>query len=234
MDPTLRIKNVDANPVDIEPDGGDTAPVTVAPNADADLGGQLLSSKSFRALMAEGKVRFIETPNPTPAQFHLARAVLPRLLRRVGGPIVSLADLLETAKESLDAKRSDYNQRHGAAKSVFQESQDTAQSADHLFRGANHFLNTKLEEATVAQVEAEIAVLESEDLGISGRTLQEWFADRDARQAELEAAQAALATASERIVAPLAGLLQEVKNAATTFAAVDPNTDIGAPLPPFP
>ncbi len=233
MEATLKIKNVDANPVDIEPDGGDALPVTIAPNADADVGGQLLSGRSFRALMASGKVRFVETANPTAAQYGLARRVIPRLMQQVGGPIAALASLLAAAKDNLEDKRFDYNHRHSAAGAVIQDGKDTALSADYLYRGCNHFVNTKLEEEIVTQLEADIAVLEAEDLAVTNRTLEEWYADREARQDELEAAQKAFEVAEGSFIVPLASLKQAVKDA-SAFTAADPNTDIGVSLPPFP
>ncbi len=234
MEATLRVRNEDAAPIRVESDGGSVEPVVIAPSADADLGGRLLSSRSFRTLLASGKVRFIETPSPTDAQYRLARQVMPLLLKKVGGPIVALADLLGTAKESLNGKRLDYNQRHAGAVAVIQDGKDSAEAADHLYRGCNHFLNSKLEEAVVTGLEADITALEAEDLDVSGRSLQEWFAERDAKQEELQAAQAALEAAERQYVDPLAGLKQAVQEASTTFAAADPSTDVGAALPTFP
>jgi hypothetical protein len=95
------------------------------------------------------------------------------------------------------------------------------------------YLSVKPEEDAVAEVESDIADLEAEDLQATGRTLAEWYADRQALQGKLGQAKQALAAARAAVVAPLKDTTARLEAAAQAFAATDPAKDIGAKIAPW-
>jgi hypothetical protein len=226
MSTTLSVKNEHTDPVVITADDG-SDPVSVGPGGEADLTAAYLRGEKFRELLREGKLRLVYTREPTAEQYRLARQVLPPILQRLGGPALSLFGLLTAGKEQLRADAESYNRRWALVRDTVGQAADAEKGTEFLFKGAEHFLNTALEEKAVSEVEEEIADLEGEDLAATGRTLAEWYADRRAKEDELKAAQARL-EAAQIEQAQLRQLIEALEEAAAAFKEANPSEDIGA------
>lgn len=233
MEPTLKIKNEDNAQIVVAPDSGG-APVLVDAGQEAELTATHLTSRSFSDHLAAGRARFVETVNPTKEQYLLARRVLPGLLRSLGGRFVGIHGLMEDSMGALARMREAYNKSWAKTEAEIVDAEDASKGAEHLFRAVNHFLKLKPEEDALAQIEAELAALQAEDLGQTGKPFAQWLAEFQAKAEELADAEKTLAVAASVYITPHAELKQAVKNAWDAFKVADHTTDIGAEVPAFP
>ncbi len=128
----------------------------------------------------------------------------------------------------LAKQRDAYNQLWSFTEAKIKEAENAAEAADCLFEGLSILaLHTQPEESKVAQIEEEIQTLENEDLGQTNRPLDEWYQARQAKEKELEKAQAQLETAREHYVAPFERLLESLEQAVNAFQTADHKSNIG-------
>jgi hypothetical protein len=93
---TLTVKNEHSSAVEVVPDTK-AAKVTIDPGATADLDAAYLSSRSFLALLDEGKLGIVVPAAPTADQYKLARIVLPPVVGRVASRYATLHGQLDAA-----------------------------------------------------------------------------------------------------------------------------------------
>lgn len=232
MSVQLKVKNEHTASVDIVPDNK-TPKVTIAAGSEASLGPEHLTSKSLAVLMEEGKISFVKDPATTPEQFRMGRLMVGPLIKRLGQRRLTLHSQLKSNKKSLATARDSYNNNWTATEKTVQNAKASATPTARVLDAAKFYLTSKPEEDAIAQIQADIATLEAEDLSVTGRTLQEWYADRQAKQAELEAAQKDLAAVKTQVANPLKDLITGLETASVDFAAADPATDIGSKIAPW-
>ena len=160
--------------------------------------------------------------------------MLPGLLRRLGGQFVQVHGRLEASSDALSRLRETYNKSWAKTETVIIGAEGASKGADHLFRAVNHFLKVKPEEDAVAQIEGELAALQTEDLAQTGKLFAQWLAEFEAKAEELADAEKTLAVAARVYLTPYAELKQVLKDASDDFKVADHTTDIGTQIPAFP
>ncbi len=230
---TLRVRNEGAAAVTIQADTG-SASETIDPNSDKPLELALLRSRSFAQLMAEGKIKLVEITSPTKEQYLLARQILPRLLRHLGGDFAELHQRMQSEIVGLEKKRRSYNRHWDKAEGAIEQAEAAKDAAHHLYRGVHHFLKTKPEQDAVDAVMAQLATLQAEDLSETGKLFEQWLEEFETKTAELELAERRLAAAEQAYVTVFASRKRALKKASDDFATADHETDIGSRIEPFP
>lgn len=230
---TLNVKNVDPNnnPVTIEPDDGSEG-VTIDGGGQEELELPLLRSKSFAEKMRAGQIDFVKTQNPEKERYLLARQVMPRLLRAIGGDFVELHGRMKSQTHSLEKKWQLYNRNWDKADAEFQQAKAAKAVAIQLHDSVNYFLKAKPEADDVATIEGELADLKAQDLDDLGKTFEEWLEEFEAMTRKLEIAERRLAAAEQAHVTAHASLKAALKDAAEDFEKVDNATlSIGNKIP---
>jgi chromosome segregation ATPase len=231
----IKVKNEDAAAaVKIVPDDQSPA-VTLSPGEEKQLEAADLVSKSFAARLTEGKLSLVPDAESTPEQLQLARQFLPPIVALVAGRARSLRTQVQAQKTALAQKRDEYNALWENTEALLTQQQKAAVSLAKLSAAAASLLGEKQDPKAVAEARAEvktvldeIAALEKDP--VDAVKLPAWFASREAKKAELEAAQQALEKALAQARTPQADVLSELKKLAEEFTAADPAQDIGAKI----
>lgn len=232
MATTLKVKNQFGEAVTIKLDAGPET-VEVADEAEAELEERFLRSASFQQHADKGRLRIVLTQNPSDDQYKLARRIMPVLLRNSGTRIVSLYGLVERSVKAMQGLRDDYNDSHDDTKASLSGAKEDAGVADNMSKSLEHFLNLKIEQKDLADAQQAVTDLENEDTSAAGFDLADWFRRRQTAEGLLQAAQRRLDAAQKIFDARYKVPIQKLKDAAQTFAQVDPATDIGNKLPSF-
>lgn len=229
---TLNVKNVDPNnPVTIESDDGSES-VEIAADGQEELGLVLLRSKSFAEKMRQGGLDFVKTQNPGKERYLLARQVMPRLLRALGGDAVELHQRLQSQIRSLESKGRLYNRNWDRADAELQQAKAAKASASHLFKSVDYFLKAKPEQDAVDTIQGELEVLQAEDLQQTGKPFEQWFEEFESKKLELEIAERRLAAAEQTYITAHASLKAALEDASKDFEKVDNGTlGIGNKIP---
>jgi hypothetical protein len=232
MPTTLKIKNRSTGNVTVDPGPGG-APVVIAAGEAGGLAEAHLRSAAFQQELAAGHLEFDVEDAPNALQTALARKVLPALLLQLGAKLIALCEQGSRSKQELRRRREFYNVAWKLTEAVLKDSEAAADGAAALVAGLQHYGGAKLEQAAVEAANQEILKLEAEDLAETNRTLKQWYADREASQIKLKAAQAALAAAKLRHVDPYGALQKSLEKCSKSLALADPSSDIGQPVPSF-
>lgn len=232
---TLKVKNDSGDTVQVVLED-ETTTIDIADGAEADLDLFFLQSESFREHFIDGNLSFIKTPlsSLSEEQQELGESILVLLLSKLSGRVLSQHGAMVNAKTSLARTRLVYNDRHEGTKSLLEAGKALGPGAENLIDAAKHFINTTTEQAAVTDIEALITAKEAEDLDALGKTLADWYAEREELQNQLEAAQAALDAATAEYTRRFDDLFAGLEEASDDMNAVDPSTDIGSEIPPFP
>ena len=94
-------------------------------------------------------------------------------------------------------------------------------------------LDVAVKEAAVAEIEKAIDALNKEDLAATGRTLEQWFADRQAKEQQLATAKSELAAAQAKTADPLAAEVAAISAAVTAVTGLVKDQAIGKEVPVF-
>jgi hypothetical protein len=231
MEPTLKVKNESATPVTLG-EGGEA--VTIAANGEEELEAKLLSSSAFAQALAEGRLRFVLTPNPSEDKLRLARRVFPGMVRGLGPGFLALGGRLDASFKALERRRLEYNHSWKQTEFLLKAAEASADGAENLLRGARHFaFNVKLEEAAEKAIQAELDALRATDSGTI-TDLPAFLEQVKAKEAELAEAVARREAAEARFVKPFESVTARLDAVAQTFQGADPGVDIGQEVPPFP
>jgi hypothetical protein len=231
----LKVKNESTGPVEITlPD--ESEKVTIAAGDEADVEGGLLRTDSLRDHLLAGRVSLVKTPLNllTAQQQALGESVMIWLLGQLGGKVLSQYEATKGAKESLARTRLRYNDQHKGTRALLTQAKALGPAAQNLAGAARHFINLTAEQAAVAKIQADITAKEQEDLAALGKSLETWYAERQALAAKLQAAQAVLEAAQADYERRFQATLEALDTAAAAMAAANPAADIGAEIPPYP
>ncbi|HYP07853.1 MAG TPA: hypothetical protein VER03_16590 [Bryobacteraceae bacterium] len=235
---TLNVKNNSAADVEFETP---TGPVKIEANKDKNLGEKELTSKGFAKALDGGSLSFAQVQNPSGDVVELARRILPPLIASMRDRITNQRGRFEAVQKDLLKLRESFNKSWKVAEAQLAASQGSIAGWPAVRNAAKNLLiDTKVEDAEVTQkkqavtdIEAEIAVLNSEDLAQSGRTLDQWFADRYAKEQALTQAKDELAKVNVQKSDPLATDVASVDGAVTALGALTKAKAIGAEIPEF-
>lgn len=233
-EPTLTVKNITTSAVELElPDG---TLRSFAAGEEVALEQAVLESAPLAERIIEAKLKLLTPALSTLSaeEKTLGRVAVVALVRALSGRVLGTERAFKDAKANLVVTRALYNTYYGVTKPLLEAAKTISAGAKNLVEAANHFVNTDELEAAVAVVEAAIAAKEAEDLVALNKSLTDWYAEREALQADLELAQGALVFAQSDFQARWQPLFESLDTAATDMSAVNPNTDIKDPIPAFP
>lgn len=238
---TLKIKNVTGAELEIEPGG---APVKLAAGAEADLSDKELMSKGFVKVVEAGSVSFVNVVNPSQDQIELARKVLPSLVATMRDRIGNYKGRFEQSQRELLKLRESFNKAWKIAEAHLAVAQTSTSGWPAVKQAVKSFLlDTKPEDPSVTEKKADIAaiteaidnlkneVLEPQEP--SGRSREEWFADRVAKEQALKEAQAELANMSAQKADPLATEVASVDGTVVALATLTADKAIGKEIAEF-
>ena len=238
METTLRIKNETGTELVIKTGG---APVKIAPAAEADLTEKQLASKGFLEAVHAGSVSFVNIEDPTEEQVDLAEKILPALVSSLGERIGNVKSRFEKSQGGLLKMRTSYNKSRQVSKSQFGVAQaatagwpavkDAVQNL--LFDSATDSQEVIDKRDEIKEIEDAIVELNNEDLSVSGRTLEQWFADRLARETALAKAKDDLAKLTAAGADPLAVIVASINGSVTALNGLTEAVAIGAEIPEF-
>ena len=137
--------------------------------------------------------------------------------------------------------RASYNKSWKVAESQFTVAQASAASWPTVRKAVkNLLLDTATEDPAVAakrqeikSLEDDIADLNKEDLTVSGRTLEQWFADRYVKEQALVKAKDDLAKLTAKNTDPLTSPVASIDGAVTALSALTKGKAIGTEIPEF-
>jgi len=226
MATTIKIKNEAGKKVDVELDDK-SEKKTVSADKTIELEEKYLKSASFHRFVEAGDLRFVLSDTYDDKQLGLARRTLELLINRSGRRFVELHQRALGSKKTMLALRDNYNRSWQAAEQTLKKAKEKEIPTDFLSDAVNHFLNVNPEKKTVAELEAEIKKLEKEDLAATGRTLPEWYKERQEKEAALEHAKKVLASAEQALITRYGSLLKHLREAADGLKELDPAKEIG-------
>ena len=235
---TLKIKNEKGGELKIET-GGD--PVKLAAGAEADLSEKELKSQGFVKALEEGSVSFVNVAKPNKDQITLARAILPSLVKAAGGRIGNLKSRFEQSQKELLKQRDSFIKAWNVADANLTAAQKAVPGWPALQKAVkNLLLDTKVDDLEVTEarnaikaIQKEIGDLKKEDLAVSGRTREVWFADRLAKEQTLKDAEAALSKVDAEKADPLAEEVATVDTAVAALAGLKKDKAIGPEIAEF-
>lgn len=240
MATTLKIKNTTAGPLTIKT-GGAGGDIELAAGEEAPLTAAQLSSKGFAAALEAGSVSFVPVATPSQEEIALAEAVLPPLVMGMRDRVRNLKDRFDRSQKDLLERRKAYNTAWKTAAAYLVQAKAAVPGWPALQAGAkNLLLDTVAESPEIAAAKAEVESLEdeidtlnNEDLAATGRTLQQWFQDRQAKEVQLLEARKLLEGLNAQAAHPLVPVVAEVAGAATAINALTQNAVIGQEIPEF-
>jgi hypothetical protein len=235
---TLRIKNVTDAELKIETGG---APVTLAANEEKELSEKDLMSRGFAKAIEAGSVSFVIPDDPGQDQIELARKVLPPLVTAMRDGIGNHKNRFEQSQRALLQLREPFNKAWKIAKAHLEVAQTSTSGWLAVKQAVQKLLlDTQEEDSSVKQareavesIEQEIDELKNEDLAATGRSLEEWFADRFAKEQALKEAQEALAKVSAEKTDPLAIEVASVDGTVAALTALTEDKAIGKEIAEF-
>lgn len=238
MATTLRIKNETGAELEIQTGG---APVKIAAGAQTDLTEKQLASKGFSEAVHAGSVSFVNIAAPTQEQIELGRKILPALVSSMGERIGNVKGRFEKSQGELFKMRASYNKSWKVAESQFTVAQTSTAGWPTVRKAVkNLLLDTVAEDPAVTakkqeikSLEDDIADLNKEDLAVSGRTLEQWFADRYTKEQALIKAKDDLAKLTSKNTDPLTIPVASIDGAVTALSALTKGKAIGAEIPEF-
>lgn len=238
MATTLRVKNESGAELEIQTGG---APVKIAAGAEAELTEKQLASKGFSEAVQAGAVSFVNIATPTQEQVELARKILPALVSSIGDRIGNVKGRFEKSQGELLKMRDSFNKSWKVAESQFTVAQASTAGWAAVRKAVKNLLfDTATEDPAVTakkqeikDLEDDIVELNNEDLAVSGRTLQEWFTDRNAKEQALTKAKDDLNKLNAQTSDPLATPVASIDGAVTALTGLTKAKAIGAEIPEF-
>ncbi len=238
MATTLKVKNESGAELEIQTGG---APVKIAAGAEADLTEKQLASKGFSEAVQAGTVSFVNIANPTQEQVDLARKILPALVSSLGERISNVKSRFEKSQGELLKMRTSFNKSWKVAESQFTVAQASTAGWANVRKAVKNLLfDTATEDPEVAakkqeikELEDDIAELNQEDLAVSGRTLDDWFKDRNGKELALAKAKDDLSKLNVQASDPLQTPVASIDGAVTALGGLTKAKAIGAEIPEF-
>jgi hypothetical protein len=238
MATTLRVKNESGAELEIQTGG---APVKIAAGAEADLTEKQLASKGFSEAVQAGSVSFVNIMAPTQEQVDLARKILPALVSSLGERIGNVKGRFEKSQGELLKMRTSFNKSWKVAESQFVVAQASTAGWPTVKKAVKNLLfDTAVEDPAVTakkqeikDLEDDIVELNKEDLAVSGRTLEEWFTDRNAKEMALTKAKDDLNKLNAQKTDLLATPVASIDGAVTALSGLTKAKAIGTEIPEF-
>lgn len=238
MATTLKVKNETGAELEIPTVSG---PVKIAAGANADLDEKQLASKGFSDAVHAGSVSFVNVVAPTPEEVALAKKILPPLVTAMGERIGNVKGRFEKSQAEILKMRTSYNKSWKVAESQFTVAQASTTGWPAVKKAVKNLLfDTAAEDPDVTakkeeikDLEDEIDKLNNEDLSVSGRTLQQWFEDRNAKEQALVKAKDDLAKLTAKATDPLATPVASIDGAVTALTALTKAKALGTEIPEF-
>jgi hypothetical protein len=238
MATTLTIRNETGAALEIQTGG---APVKIAAAAAADLTEKQLASKGFSEAVHAGSVSFVNIKAPTKEQVDLAEKILPALVSSMGERIGNVKSRFEKSQGGLLKMRTSYNKSWQVSKSQFGAAQAATAGwpavknavQNLLFDTATEAPEVTAKKGEIKEIEDAIVELNNEDLSVSGRTLEQWFADRYAMEVALTKATDDLVKLLANSSDPLATTVASINGSVTALKALTAANAIGSEIPEF-
>lgn len=238
MEATLTIKNETGADLEIETGG---VPKKLAPGATADLSAKELQSRGFAQVLDAGKVSFVKVQKPGQDEIDLARKVLPAMVVSTRERMAKFKSSFEQSQKELLQLRESFNKAWKVAEASLGAAQSALAGWPALNKAVrNLLLDTMTEDPEVTAkkdavkaLEERIAALKKEEPATTGRTLEQWYADRVVREQELKEAQDALAKVSDAKADRLAADVDALDANVTALTALTKDKAIGKPLAEF-
>jgi hypothetical protein len=235
---TLTIKNESGANIEFATPGG---VVKLDAGASAELNETQLRSGALADALYRGKLSVTPKPNPSEAQIALAKAVLPSLVSGAGARLLQLQNRFDQAQTELQKLRTAFNKTWKVADSSLGAAKSGALGWPGLRQAVKGFiLDTETEPPEIEKkrealeaLEQELETLKQEDLSQTGRTLEEWYADRVAKEQAIKEATAALAEVTLQKANPLVAAVDAVDARVGQISGIAPATAIGQEIPAF-
>jgi hypothetical protein len=238
MPTTLKVKNETAAELQIQTS---TGPVKIAAGAQADLTENQLTSKGFADALAAGSVSFANVAKPTNEEIALARKALLPLVAATQSRAGTLKGRFDQSQKELLRLRESFNKLWKVAEAQFTQAQTSTAGWKALKNAVKNLLidtvveppDVAAKKKAVADLEEDIEDLKKEDLAVSGRTREQWLADRLAKEQALKEAHAELDKVSSQKADPLIAQVASIDGAVTAIGALTKDNAIGKELPEF-
>jgi hypothetical protein len=234
---TLSITNQTDKTMEFPTPGG---AVRIEPRASKDLSEKQLKSpvlaealRSGTAVIARPADRF------TPEQRALAKAVLPAIITSTGARLTQLRTRFDQSHQELQKLREAFNK----TRRIAAENLDLVKASVEGWPGLREVAATLLlegeeEDAAVTEkkkaledAERALEEVKNEDLAVSLRPREEWFADRVAREAAVKAAREALAKVAREKANPLVGEIETLTAGVAAVRAIAKDRAVGGEIP---
>jgi hypothetical protein len=238
MATTLRVKNESGAELEIQTGG---APVTIAAGAETDLTEKQLASKGLSEAVHAGTVSFVHIAAPTQEQVALARKILPALVSSLGERIGNVKGRFEKSQGELLKMRNSFNKSWKVAESQFNVAQASTAGWNNVRKAVKNLLfdtateppDVTAKKEDIKELEDAITELNKEDLSVSGRSLDDWFKDRNAKEQALAIAKDDLNKMIGQTSDPLATPVASIDGAVTALSGLTKAKAIGAEIPEF-
>lgn len=235
---TLKIKNESGAKLELPTPGG---VVSLDTDASADLNEKQLKSPAFADALLHGRLSITVGDTPSDEEIALAKAVLPPVVTGARARLTQLKSRFDQSQAELVKLRDAFNRTWkvaeaslGATKSGVAGWPGLRDAVTSLILDADEEpadIREKREALEAAQ--KELDTLKSEDLGETGRTLEQWYADRVAKENAVRDAAAALAKVSQEKANPLIADLTAIDARVGAIQAIKQDAAIGAEIPQF-
>jgi hypothetical protein len=236
---TLTIKNDSDAPLEFTTPGG---AVSIAPGKSEDLTEKKLKSPVLADALLSGDASIVPIADPTKeGKSDLARAVLPAIVAGTGAKLAKLKTRFDQSQKELIKLRESFNKTRKQVEASLDEAQGSLSGWPGVRKAVkNLILDAEAEDPAVkekkdalAALEAELKALKSEDLAATGRSLEDWYKDRVAKEQAVKDAAAALAKIAKEKANPLAGQLDALDVGVAGVQAIVKSKVIGKEIPEF-
>ncbi|HEV7876498.1 hypothetical protein [Bradyrhizobium sp.] len=221
---TLKVKNLSTSTLTLKTDDG-RGPVDIDAGEEADIGEQLLTSKSFMTALAKGQAGLSKIDAPTNDQLKLARRVLPRLLARPGAAMVESSRSAAGGVVTVTSSRSVHKNAWTGAEKALKTGKDIGPAAKTLVDASDDLLGRTVEKAAVTKAEDDLAAHVAAD--VPAQDLPAWFTKQKELELALAKAKQALAAAEATDAKSYGADLAALRKASEQLGKIDIAKQIG-------
>jgi small-conductance mechanosensitive channel len=235
---TLKIKNESGAKIEFATPAG---AVKLDAGASAELNEQQLKSTALADAMLLGKVSLTTPANPSAEQIALAKAVLPPIVTGARARLTQLKARFDQSQAELLRLRDAFNKTWKVAEASLGATKSGVSGWPTVRKAVKALiLDAERESAEVTDkrdalkaLQKELKDLKKEDLGQSGRSLEDWYQDRAALERAIAEATEALDSLARRQSNPLVAELESIEEHIGVIDALKADKAIGGEIPKF-
>jgi hypothetical protein len=235
---TLKIKNESGAKIEFPTPGG---AVKLDAGASADLNEKQLKSSALAEAVLLGRVSFTAAGNPSAEQTALAKAILPAIVTGANARLTQLKARFDQSQAELLRLRDAFNKTWKVAEASLGATKNGVSGWPTVRKAVKALiLDAEREAPEVAEkrdalkaLQKELKDLKKEDLGQSGRSLEDWYQDRVAVEQAITEATEALDNVARVRSNPLIAELDSIDERMGVIDAIKPDKAIGSEIPKF-